>query len=234
MDIIPFIRFTLNSRYISRWLYEGLMIYIPILNFFSLGYLSKVSRLLMIGGIGLPPWQDKQDLNVRINFIFVFNKSTWIEGVKLIFIFILYEAVPFFLFSSGFFLTTLSNITAFFGYIIIKLSYIALFICSFLLPFAFATFADQMDLRKALEFEKILKGIKEVFIPYLGGYLGTLIALYICKLIMHIPYLIGFILSSILTYYVFLISTYYFTELFKKTTLPTEITGEDMTKSSEQ
>jgi uncharacterized membrane protein (GlpM family) len=51
---------------------------------------------------------------------------------------------------------------------------------------------------------------------------------------MHIPYLIGFILSSILTYYVFLISTYYFTELFKKTTLATEITGKDTTKSSEQ
>jgi len=220
MDIIPFIQFSLNSRYISRWIYGGIILYIPVLNFLSLGYLSNASRLILIGGIGLPTWQNKMDI--------------WIEGVKLIFIFILYEAIPFFLFSCGFFLTTLSSITAFFGHIIIKLSYIALLLFSFFIPFAFATFSEQMDLRKALEFEKILKGIKEVFIPYLGGYLGTLIALYICKLIMRIPYLIGFILSSILTYYVFLISTYYFTELFKKTTLPTEITGEDMTKSSEQ
>jgi hypothetical protein len=220
MDIIPFIQFSLNSRYISRWIYGGLILYIPVLNFLSLGYLSNASRLILIGGIGLPTWQNKMDI--------------WIEGVKLIFIFILYEAIPFFLFSCGFFLTTLSSITAFFGHIIIKLSYIALLLFSFFIPFAFAIFSEQMDFRKALEFEKILKGIKEVFIPYLGGYLGTLIALYICKLIMHIPYLIGFILSSILTYYVFLISTYYFTELFKKTTLPTEITGEDMTKSSEQ
>lgn len=220
MDIIPFIQFSLNSRYISRWIYGGLILYIPVLNFLSLGYLSNASRLILIGGIGLPTWQNKMDI--------------WIEGVKLIFIFILYEAIPFFLFSCGFFLTTLSSITAFFGHIIIKLSYIALLLFSFFIPFAFAIFSEQMDFRKALEFEKILKGIKEVFIPYLGGYLGTLIALYICKLIMRIPYLIGFILSSILTYYVFLISTYYFTELFKKTTLPTEITGEDMTKSSEQ
>jgi len=219
MDIIPFIQFSLNSRYISRWIYGGIILYIPVLNFLSLGYLSNASRLILIGGIGLPTWQNKMDI--------------WIEGVKLIFIFILYEAIPFFLFSCGFFLTTLSSITAFFGHIIIKLSYIALLLFSFFIPFAFATFSEQMDFRKALEFEKILKGIKEVFIPYLGGYLGTLIALYICILIMHIPYL-GFILSSILTYYVFLISTYYFTELFKKTTLPTEITGEDMTKSSEQ
>jgi len=220
MDIIPFIQFSLNSRYISRWIYGGLILYIPVLNFLSLGYLSNASRLILIGGIGLPTWQNKMDI--------------WIEGVKLIFIFILYEAIPFFLFSCGFFLTTLSSITAFFGHIIIKLSYIALLLFSFFIPFAFAIFSEQMDFRKALEFEKILKGIKEVFIPYLGGYLGTLIALYICKLIMHIPYLIGFILSSILTYYVFLISTYYFTELFKKTTLPTEITGKDTTKSSEQ
>jgi hypothetical protein len=220
MDIIPFIQFSLNSRYISRWIYGGLILYIPVLNFLSLGYLSNASRLILIGGIGLPTWQNKMDI--------------WIEGVKLIFIFILYEAIPFFLFSCGFFLTTLSSITAFFGHIIIKLSYIALLLFSFFIPFAFATFSEQMDFRKALEFEKILKGIKEVFIPYLGGYLGTLIALYICKLIMHIPYLIGFILSSILTYYVFLISTYYFTELFKKTTLATEITGKDTTKSSEQ
>jgi hypothetical protein len=220
MDIIPFIQFSLNSRYISRWIYGGIILYIPVLNFLSLGYLSNASRLILIGGIGLPTWQNKMDI--------------WIEGVKLIFIFILYEAIPFFLFSCGFFLTTLSSITAFFGHIIIKLSYIALLLFSFFIPFAFATFSEQMDFRKALEFEKILKGIKEVFIPYLGGYLGTLIVLYICILIMHIPYLIGFILSSILTYYVFLISTYYFTELFKKTTLPTEITGEDTIKSSEQ
>jgi uncharacterized membrane protein (GlpM family) len=220
MDIIPFIQFSLNSRYISRWIYGGLILYIPVLNFLSLGYLSNASRLILIGGIGLPTWQNKMDI--------------WIEGVRLIFIFILYEAIPFFLFSCGFFLTTLNSITAFFGHIIIKLSYIALLLFSFFIPFAFATFSEQMDFRKALEFEKILKGIKEVFIPYLGGYLGTLIALYICKLIMHIPYLIGFILSSILTYYVFLISTYYFTELFKKTTLATEITGKDTTKNSEQ
>jgi len=100
MDIIPFIQFSLNSRYISRWIYGGLILYIPVLNFLSLGYLSNASRLILIGGIGLPTWQNKMDI--------------WIEGVRLIFIFILYEAIPFFLFSCGFFLTTLNSITAFF------------------------------------------------------------------------------------------------------------------------
>lgn len=205
MDIFPFIQFTLNSQYISRWIVGGIIIYIPILNFLSFGYLSKASRLLSIGTVGLPTWQDKYDL--------------WIEGVKLIFIFILYEAVPFFLFSCGFFLTTLTSITAFFGHILIKLSYLGLLLFSFFLPFAFAAFADQGDFRKALEFEKIIAAIKEVFTPYLAGYLATLVALYICKLVIRIPFLIGFVVSSLAAYYVFLLATYYFTQLFKKTSL---------------
>ncbi len=205
MDIFPFVQFTLNSQYIVRWIVGGIFIYIPVLNFLSFGYLSKASRLLSIGTVGLPTWQDKYGL--------------WIEGVKLIFIFILYEAVPFFLFSCGFFLTTLTSITAFFGHILIKLSYAGLLLFSFFLPFAFAVFADQGDLRKALEFEKILAAIKEVFVPYLAGYLVTLAALYICKLVIRIPFLIGFILSSLTAYYVFLMATFYFTQLFKKTSL---------------
>jgi hypothetical protein len=205
MDLVSFVRFTFNARYMTRWIYGGLILCIPVANFFSLGFLSRASRLFIIGGIGLPTWQDKYDI--------------WIEGVKLLFIFILYGAIPFFMFSCGFFLTTLTSITAFFGNIIITLSYAALLICSFFLPFAFATYAEKMDFRKALEFENILRGIKEVFVEYIAGYIGFLILLYICKLIIRIPYFIGFIVSSVLTYYIFLLATYYFTELYKKTTL---------------
>jgi hypothetical protein len=208
MDIIPFIQLTLNSQFISRWLYGGIIMYIPVLNFFSLGYLSRASRLLSLGSIGLQTWEDKN--------------AAWFEGVKLIFIFILYEAIPFFLFSCGFFLTTLSSITAFFGHIIINLSYLALFFFSFFIPFAFTTFSEQEDFRKALEFERIAGAIKEVFIPYLGGYIGTLICLLVCKALIRIPFLVGFLLSSLLTYYVFLIATYYFTQLFRRTSLSVE------------
>jgi len=214
MDIIPFIQFSMNSRYIPRWIYASLIIYIPVLNFFSLGYLSKTSKITMIGGLGLPTWENKYEI--------------WIEGIKVLFIFILYESVPFFLFSCGFFFTTLSSITAFFGSITIKLSYIALLICSFFLPFALATFSEQYDFRSALDFENVLRGIKEVFIPYLIGYIATVIALYICILLIKIPYLIGFLLSSTLTYYVLLVATYYFTELFKTTTLSTVRITEDI------
>jgi len=205
MELFPFMQFTLNTQYILRWITGGIILYIPALNLFSLGYLAKTSRLLMIGSVGLPLWERKSEI--------------WMEGVKLLFIFILYEAIPFFLFSFGFFLTTLTSITAFFGNILIKLSYLALFLCSFFIPFAFAAFSEKGDFKKALEFDKILNGIKEVSIPYAGGYIGALVVLYVCKKVIHIPYLVGFVLSSILTYYTLLIATHYFTRLYIKTTL---------------
>lgn len=193
--------------------------YIPVANFFSLGYLVKTSRILMIGSVGLPTWEDKMTI--------------WINGIKLLFVFILYEAIPFFLFSSGFFLTTLGGIPAFFGGIIVKFSYLALFVFSFFIPFAFSVFAENTELKEALEFERIYNGIKEVFVPYLGGYLGTLIALYVCKVLIGIPYLIGFLLSSLCTYYVFLLATYYFTHLFKRTSLVTAAMLEDRAETTQ-
>ncbi len=204
MDIIPFIQFTMNSRFVARWVVGGLILYIPGVDLFSLGYLSKASRLLMIGSIGLPTWEKKNEI--------------WMEGMKLIFVLILYEAIPCFLFSFGFFLTSLTSITAFFGRMIIKLSYVAFFLCSFFIPFAFATFSEEMDFRKALEFEKIYRGIKEVLVPYLGGYVGSLILLSICLALIRIPF-IGFIVSPIFTYYALLIATYYFTRLYVRTSL---------------
>jgi hypothetical protein len=205
MDVQPFLRFTLNSRYIKRWLFPGLILYIPVLNFLSLGFLSRMSRIMIIGGIGLPTWQQKYE--------------TALEGVRLLFIFILYNAIPFFLFSTGFFLTTLNAFTAFFGHLVMVCSYAAFVLCSFLIPFAFVSYAESEDFRGSLEFEKIFRGIKEVFFEYLVGYGVVLIGLYVCTWIMRIPYFIGFLLSSITSYYILLVSTYYFTELYKKTSL---------------
>lgn len=209
MDIIPFIQFTLNTRYILRWVAAGIIFFIPVANFLSLGYLSRASRLLTIGSVGLPTWDRKSEI--------------WTEGIKILFIFILYEAIPFFLFSFGFFLTALHSMTAFFGNIIKDIAYIALIIFSFFLPFAFATFAEQNEFRKALEFEKITKGIREVFILYLGGYVGTGIILFILsKTVLRIPF-IGFFVWIVITYYVLLLATYFFTQLYTKTSLSSEI-----------
>ncbi|MBP7528197.1 MAG: DUF4013 domain-containing protein [Syntrophorhabdaceae bacterium] len=206
MDLIPFIRFTINSRYIARWIYGGLALFIPVLNFFSIGFLSRTSRLILVGGMGIATWQEKYE--------------TWIEGLKLLFVFILYNAIPFFMFSCGFFLTTLNSFTAFFGHLMIKGAIFVVFpICSFFLPFAFTIFAERTDFRDALEFEQILRGIREVLVEYIIGYVATLAAIYIALLFMHIPYLVGFLISSVLTYYALLLSAFYFTGLYRRTSL---------------
>lgn len=206
MDIIPFIRFTVNSRYIARWIIGGVVLFVPVLNFFSIGFLSRTSRLILVGGIGIATWQEKY--------------LTWIEGVKLLFVFILYNAIPFFMFSSGFFLTTLNTFTAFFGHLMIKAAIFIIFpICSFFLPFAFTIFAERTDFRDALEFGEILRGIKEVLVEYILGYAATIGAIYVALLFMHIPYVIGFLISSVLTYYTLLLSAFFFTGLYRKTSL---------------
>ncbi|HOF58348.1 MAG TPA: DUF4013 domain-containing protein [Syntrophorhabdaceae bacterium] len=208
MDIIPFIQFTLNKRYILRWVAGGIILFIPVANFLSLGYLSRSSRLLTIGSVGLPTWERKSEI--------------WIEGIKLLFIFILYEAIPFFLFSFGFFLTALHSMTVFFGSIIKFIGYIALIVLSFFLPFAFAKFSENNEFRNALEFEKLINGIKEVMVPYVGGYLATGVILYILsKTVLRIPF-IGFFVWIVLIYYTLLLATYYFTRLYTQTSLSSE------------
>ncbi len=92
MDIVPFILLTVNSRFVMRWVWGGLVLLIPVVNFLSLGYLTKTSNLLMIGGIGLPTWEERREI--------------WRDGAKLFYIFVLYEALPSFLFSCGFFLAS--------------------------------------------------------------------------------------------------------------------------------
>ncbi|HOJ43564.1 MAG TPA: DUF4013 domain-containing protein [Syntrophorhabdaceae bacterium] len=215
MELYPFIQFTLNTKFIKRWVVAGLIFFIPFLDFFSVGYLSRAIRIMMTGGMGLPTWDRKGEI--------------WMEGLKQVFLFILYEAVPFFLFSFGFFLTALHPFTAFFGRIITFLGFVALFIFSFFIPFAFAVLAEKMDFKKALEFDTILKAIKEVIILYVAGYLGILFLIGVFYVtILKIPYFIGFFLFSILTYYVLILGAYYFAQLFVRTSLSTVRITEDV------
>jgi|MudIll2142460700_1097286.scaffolds.fasta_scaffold21853_2 hypothetical protein len=213
MDIVPFVMLTVNTRFIQRWVVAGLLLLIPVFNFLSLGYLTKTSNLLMVGGIGLPTWDDRSEI--------------WKDGAKLLYIFILYEALPSFLFSCGFFFASFGNlVTAFIGWILKWLAAVAFVGCSFFLPFGFCAFAENRDVRNAFEFEKILLAVKRVFPHYLLGFIVTAACLYVTYKLHRIPFLLGFILSSALTYYVFLIATFYFTQLFRKVSGSPATTGE--------
>lgn len=209
MDIVPFVMLTINTRFIARWVGGGLLLLIPVFNFLSLGYLTKTSNLLMVGGIGLPTWDDRSEI--------------WKDGAKLLYIFILYEALPSFLFSCGFFLSSFGNLmTAFLGWVLKWLAACAFVGCSFFLPFGFCAFAENRDVRNAFEFEKILAAVKNVFPHYLLGFAITSACLYATYKLHRIPFLLGFILSSALTYYVLLIATFYFTQLFRKGSGPSQ------------
>lgn len=205
MEVLAFVQFTFNSKYVLRWIIPGIMIYIPVLNFLSLGYLSKMARLLLIGNIGLPTWENKSQI--------------WTEGIRIIIISVLYEAIPFFIFSSGFFLSTMPGIVGFFGRFCMKLSYPVFLIFTFPLPFALSVYIEYLDLKKAFDYERIIQGIKEVFFKYSVGYILILLAFYLAKNLIRIPYL-GFLISSLATYYILLLACYFFLSLFKKTSLP--------------
>jgi hypothetical protein len=196
-----------------RWVWGGLVLLIPGVNFLSLGYLTKTSNLLMIGGIGLPTWDERGDI--------------WRDGARLFYIFILYEALPSFLFSCGFFLAAFGNfVTAFLGGLLKWAAALAFLACSFFLPFGFCAFAENREVRSAFEFEKIAVAVNEVLAHYILGFAITAVCLYVTYKLHRIPFLFGFVISSILTYYVFLVAAYYFTQLYRKTSVSAAKTGE--------
>jgi hypothetical protein len=205
MDVLSFVVFSFNTRYMLRWVLAGIILIVPVLDFLSLGYLWRTSGLSMIGGVGLPTWERKGEL--------------WWEGARLTYIIILYEALPSFLCSLGFLLSRFDTfITHFIGHLMMFSAVIAFLLCSYFLPFAFCTLVESMEVRRAFDFERIAWGVTEVFVPYTLGYALSILCLYITYKLHRIPY-IGVILLLILPFYVLLVATYYFTQLFRKTRL---------------
>lgn len=205
MDLVSFVVFSVNTRYVLRWIGPGIILMIPVANLFSVGYLSKASGLFLTGGMGLPTWEEKGDI--------------FRQGAYLLYIMVLYLAIPSFLFSCWFFLVSFGNsIASFFGGVMRFLAGIAFIGCSFFIPFAFCAYSEKMELRRAFDFESIVAALKEVWLSYVFGYLVSAVLVYLAFKFHRFPY-IGFLFSSVLTYYILLLATFYFTELYKKTTL---------------
>jgi hypothetical protein len=204
MQLGPFVRLTLNRRFVLRWIVAGILFFIPVVNFFSLGYLWRTSGLSMVGGLGLPTWERRSEL--------------WKEGARLAYIVILYESVPCFLFSFGFLLLSFGDIvTNYLGWAMQILAACTFVVCTFFIPFAFCTFIESNEVRHAFEFEKILITVRRGFVRYLIGYAVIGCAMVVVLKLRAVPYF-GIIMVSVVTYYIMLISTYFFTQLFKKVT----------------
>jgi hypothetical protein len=156
----------------------------------------------MVGGLGLPTWERRSEL--------------WREGARLAYIVILYESVPCFLFSFGFLLLSFGDIvTNYLGWASQILSACTFVICTFFIPFAFCAFVESTEVRKAFEFERIIITVKRVLIRYFFGYALIGCAMYLSLKLRSIPYF-GIILVSVFVFYVMLVSTYFFTQLFRK------------------
>jgi hypothetical protein len=200
----PFVRLTFNRRYILRWIVAGILFFIPVMNFFSLGYLWRTSGLSMVGGLGLPTWEHRSEL--------------WKEGARLSYIVILYESVPCFLFSFGFLLLSFGDlVTNYLGWVLQILAACTFVICTFFIPFAFCTFVESIEVRQAFEFEYIFMTVKRAFIRYFLCWVLVGCSIYFVLKLRAIPYF-GIILVSVLMYYIMLLSTYFFTQLFRKMT----------------
>ena len=202
MDVLSFIRLSFNRRYVLRWIVAGLVLFIPVIDFFSLGYLWRTATLAMVGGMGLPTWERKKEL--------------WKEGARLVGIVILYEALPSFLFSLGFLVSSPGNtILNVAGGALQVFSAVAFIGCSFLLPFAFCSFAERSHFPDAFELEHIWMLAKKVLLPYGVGYAAVGVCLYGASRLRAFPY-IGVLLVSVVAFYVFLVSSYYFTDLYHR------------------
>jgi hypothetical protein len=205
MDVLSFVVFSFNTRYVLRWILAGVVLVVPVLNFLSLGYLWRTSGLTMIGGMGLPTWDHRGEL--------------WREGARLAYITVLYEALPSFLFSLSFLLSSPGYlVTNVIGHFMKFFAAIAFLVCSFFLPFAYCAFVESREVKKAFDFESIYSAVKEVLFLYGLGYVASVVCLYIAYELHRIPF-VGLLLWLILTFYVLLVATYYFTQLFRKTRL---------------
>jgi hypothetical protein len=212
----PFVRLTFNRRFVVRWIVAGILFFIPVVNFLSLGYLWRTSGLSMVGGLGLPTWEHRSEL--------------WREGARLAYIVILYESVPCFLFSFGFLLLSFGDIvTNYLGWASQVLSAFIFVVCTFFIPFAFCVFVETTEVRQAFEFERIIMTVKRVVVRYSIGYALIGCAMYLASKLRSIPYF-GIVLVSVLVFYVMLVSTYFFTQLFRKA-IPTSLNHSSVSKN---
>ena len=76
-----FQRLIQNPQFLFTFLIGGLLCFVPVLNFFALGYLYRMTkRLRATGSLSLPEWD-----NLR---------SLFLDGIRLLIVFLIYAFLP--------------------------------------------------------------------------------------------------------------------------------------------
>jgi len=174
----------------------GVLLMIPVVQFFSIGYLTKKLKKI----IELEKNTIKWDENLKELFIF---------GVKGTALLLIYLFIPFlFMFLGGFFISFLSKgkiLSLFFfrGQILIITGTVLLLIIMFFFPAGICLYLEENSIKKAVDFKSILEKIilipKEYGIVYfiiLGIYLFSIVLTFIL-----FNWVIGILSSGFIYFY---------------------------------
>lgn len=200
MDIVKEINFpATDPEWIPKVLLGGLLGTIPVICFFTWGYYIKVLRVAIGGTSQLPKWDDWGNL--------------FISGLSVFIISVVYYLIPFIIavISVGGILITaittgdvgLDVIGAAMGGF--ALSFILIFVSSFLLPMALAMYAKEDSMGAAFRFGELLSRIKSVLGDYVIVFIVVFILFTVLGMIANIPFL-GFLIFIFGKFYLFIVA----------------------------
>lgn len=175
----------LKNDGIVKLLIGGVLQIIPIISFFSLGYMLEC----YVNGASkreeMPEWTDWG--------------SKFVNGLLIAIISFIYVLIPMLLFGSSF-SAMLINPGHHIGGGSLILAIIIFILFTFALPMALANFAVKRNFGAAFEFGYIFKLIASSLGSYIGAYLLYIVAAIICAIIAMIP-IIGWICIIFIGFY---------------------------------
>ncbi|MFN4227362.1 MAG: DUF4013 domain-containing protein [Candidatus Ratteibacteria bacterium] len=174
----------------------GILLFFPIINFISLGYISEKLRV----GILLEKKKLKWDENIKIFFL---------KGIYLFILILGYFLIPFiFLFLGVYFISVLSqgeivSLFLFRGLILIILSTILFLIALYFLLFGICVYLEENSLKKGFDLREVLGKVflipKEYTIIYILVVGILLISVVVLTLLLN--WITGLLFSGFLLFY---------------------------------
>ena len=201
MEIIKGLKFPLEDLdWGKKVIIGGVLNTVPIINFISVGYALETMKMVMEKDYALPDWEDFGD--------------KFMMGLKAVVINIVYMAIPIIIISVS------MVVGLFFGkesiaMIGLSVGILLAVVIGVMLPMAIAHYVAKEKFSAAFNFSEIIKRIMTVFVEYVIYYIVIVILTVIGMFLFIIP-VIGWIIGAIYTFYILLVSAYYFGRLYNK------------------
>lgn len=183
---------------IVKLLIGGVLQFIPIINFFSFGYMLECYANGALKREEMPEWDDWG--------------SKFVNGLLIAIISFIYVLIPSIFFGSSF-SAMIINPSYNIGGGSFILAIIVFIIFTFALPMALANFAVKKSFGAAFEFGYIFKLIASSLGRYIGAYLLYIVAAIICVIIAMIP-VIGWICIIFIGFYLGCVAGFLFGSVY--------------------